>query len=393
MNKRYYLYYIKKLLPMAFIVLGIFLLVTLVSGANTSSYYKYYVTVDSTTGEEFFYKSFSADSGLATILSPAIAFSFVLPFILFSYRYKKENADLYRQMPLRKNELTITRSLVGLTILGVILTASFFLLMSIVLIKGAVSQTYEAESGSDHYVLYKAATHYGWYYLLGYPFFMLINFSVFGFSSYFCNKANSILEAIFGNIITLIALSIGFIVFYLYLSLFGAVEAANTLLNNAPILGPIGEGISYFSIFHSLIMNGYVNGLDSPSGAVFLIVYTFNILLGIGAFVCTLFEREPSGDKYGGHGYRGISANIVFIVMVSILMLLASTAVSYLTLSSSLFLVGILIYIHAAVLCFFFFVMLNRGLNIGKLHFIIYALVAGIPLILGIFAGLLNING
>lgn len=392
-DKRYYRYYIKKLLPMGGIVLGIFLLMSLLNGMISSVYkgtYLYYnESAQAFNGYTISYPS----SGLEAVLFPAAIFSFVLPFILFSYRYRRENADLYRQFPLKKNELASTRIFAGLTIWAVILTAGFLLVMSIILLKSVFLTSYDVffqdacvDAVLCDHAHYEVNVYHGWYYLLALPCFLLVNLSIFGFSSFVCQKANSLRDAIFGALALGAAMAIAFIVLFAYLAIFGheyGSDAISFFWSGNLVYGPIGSGLSYYLLFSQLIVNGSVGdvaGWDAFGYALAAI----NVLLGLDGLVLSLLAKEPSGDCYGGKGYRGVAMNAIFIGGIAILMLLASLAMAY----TSLFYVigGAIIYIHAAALCFFFFVMLNRGLRLGKRNFLIYGLVVGVPLVLAIIA-------
>lgn len=233
-----------------------------------------------------------------------VLFSFLLPLISLSYRYSGRRADIYYQLPLKKNELRNTRLLIGLIYMIVTLTFLFFISMLCL---------YLNEQALLFMLSLKAITVEPYHFIYIIPFFFLSLFFLCG--NYFinaciCSFANSWKNAVIYLLVFQFVLCTGLFFFSAIPNnfMYNSVYISNTLdifltsgsFEPSGIMPLIGLDRLFSSLLRDgtpLFINQYHEKLLVPS---LICTGVFSILCAVYIFL----TKEPSGEFSGKNTTR-----------------------------------------------------------------------------------------
>ncbi|MDO5330113.1 MAG: hypothetical protein Q4F15_01600 [Bacillota bacterium] len=305
MNKSYFKWQLKQWIPMFFILtafLGaIFLFTALlqtpyaINAATTSDGVYYYP----------FYMSSTPGSMILSAIIPAIIATFSMPFFVYSYRYKKQSADTYLPLPLKRGTILRTRLIIGLLMLLASITVVYWLGIGIFAIRQAtcsIPESNEYWTYSRHFLSYQYCI----------PFFFLMLVFVAGqyfINCFFVSLGNTQLSSIFTLIAGTFILGWGLMCVLGYIGQFEyQLAGTNVMLNNIDELmltngGPTFPCYICYRLFDSLISKGTASSALDGWQIAYLIVYPIE---AIGAGVYCFLKTEPSGEYFGTKGSQNI---------------------------------------------------------------------------------------
>lgn len=308
----------------------------------------------------------TGESGLICFTILAMLATVYLPLYTFSYRYKKNRADAYLQLPLKEGELKRIRLITSICLLLIVVTIVYWVGVSIEAYRVASFTTLYDSSGG---IRQEAAPYNFIGYLYAYFFLLLFVAAEYFINSYLIqlgnNPGDSLLYCIFGQVI------LGLIVFapWAYSSAYLGVSS-NTAIN-------FGFTFSFASpmVYMHQVFNNYITG----QGNLFYGTWTFAtycsflgpILIGIGAAIILFFQKDPSGEHYGKNGERHPAIKIIPHGAFGLTGLL--------TICGTLSFFSLIFW---ALGYYFVEVYLNRGLKIKKVDLIIMLSVIALILIL-----------
>lgn len=303
MTRKYALWQARQWLPLAGIILVVFLVCYLSSSALANvdiSYPEYgYGTVD--------YPATNLD----WLLVPAIIATLIVPFFVYSYRFSPNAADAFLQLPFKKAVLKRIRLLLGLAAILIPFAISFWLGVGIM----AIRQTGLAYS-----------FHYEWF-AAAFAFSMVLLAAGYFASCFLVSLGNGRLDAALALLVgqTILMLSVSPLLYFAakYTAVPGFSLAFETLCFYAP------EALTgYF--FADLIVKGTFAPAELYPTEVWLgaiIIYTVLFtVLGLAAALWQLLTADPSGENMGRKGYASpLGTAMPHAMMIQTAFLLAAT--------------------------------------------------------------------
>lgn len=362
MSKKYALYQLKQWLPIigvSFAFLAIFFWIQMGTMNIT------YPTSSEYTDTDYYVNRIS--TGLYYIIIPVSILTLVLPFAVYDYRFKKNRADTFLQVPMNERELKRTRLLLGLCVLEAIFTFVYWIGVLILAVRAS---TITLASGYDAVNEFRFTG-----YLYVYLIMLVVVAADFFIHCYLTqlgnNVSDSVLYLLLGEFV--LACLIFCPVTYFYLGLGVGFSAYFTEFNFSMLM-PI-----------ALIMNafdGFVRGTSqfislSASGEFFSVIGF--ILIGGGTAFLDFYVRDPSGEYYGSNGERNkfigylphLAAFLGGIVLFTLGFYLA---------------VLIIIYLLWALVYYIILVFLNRSFKLKKQNLIPFLAISAVVLVLELVA-------
>lgn len=298
------------------------------------------------------YTSFSATSGLLQILIAVTCSCFFLPFAVFDYRYKKNRADTFLQLPLKEGELKRTRLLLCLIMFLIAFTVVYWVGIGIIGIRIA---TFVA-SGNQVLMNYNFLG-----YLYVYLFLLLFLTAEYFINSYLIqlgnNSSDSALYCLFGQLI----LGFALVAPLLYASTYFGVEYESyyfPFTNSYSVISPavyLYIGFNKFILGYNL--NPFEYGSWIPSE---WISFFMPMVLGAVAAILLFIQKDPSGEHFGRNGERHPAIKVLPHGMALVL--------GILSLSGGL---SLLLMVLWGLGYYFVLAYLNRGFKIKKNDLII----------------------
>lgn len=321
MNKKYFLYLLKKWLPFFFIIFAVVGSVSIINATTGNYYASYYVS----EGYEYVYLSTNVSSYILQNMIPAMIASFIMPLAVYSFRYNKQDADTYLMFPVKKNSIRRTRLAVGLLYLEAAIFACYWICIGIFALKQALLPIPENTS----YLVHEAKIlHYEWTPLvyLCIAFFVGLQYCI---NCFFISLGNNPRDSILFWIAGVVGLNLICISpVMLYNSLAGRFGGSTygpwtVFLSGA---GPIFPCYFVYNLFNSLMVDGVSSShlfYEYPDEIVSLVAF---IVVGIAAGAYIYLRDDPSGEYFGGRGPRKpyitsvIHACAFIIILLSIAM-------------------------------------------------------------------------
>lgn len=306
--------YIKRLILKEWLpVIAVFFLISLIL------FVLYCATID-------FYPSLYSNKSIFDFVFlsiPISIFALVLPFFVYSYRFKLQSCDTYYQLPFEPKQLKNTRLFTGLATLIAVYTTVFVIGFLIVIIVYSLSPEtkyiyttfYDSELGRM-VTEYRAVDR-----LLFNPLMLFITYLIglvgltglYFQSCFFVSLTNSILSAV---ILTFCA--------QVFMTLFISVGAGyisgfqpNSFILLSPSIIGVNGGIQTFS--YSYVLDPREFGFDFqfttyPSLIAF-IFYAINTVVFAAFGTYVVLEKDPSGETAGKPATR--NPTLDFIIYAS----------------------------------------------------------------------------
>ena len=251
----------------------------------------------------------SVSGYLLSIFLPAFVMTLVMPIFVYSYRVRKQSADVFYQAPYKKGEIKRVRILIGLAICLVATTVAFW---TGAFIHGIRHATAPMTVERQYWGIVEKAPLYWGYYFYGYLAIMLfvaahyfINCFLAGLGDY---RLDQVFLLLFGNI----AFSLFFTAPMLYgLNLVSLCSGEISSWAFASLLygfGPVG-GIG-FAV--SVVENLLLGGVENTAIVVTSYISFANVILFAGFLG---FMEMRNGDPSAEHAdTRGPRNNLVALI-------------------------------------------------------------------------------
>lgn len=419
--KKYFLYSLKRYIPFFVICFALCLSSFLTSIASIEVTATH---IESLEGEPLYFNSYSSNSALAGIITPAVIlfiFSVITPFIANSYRYSLRSADVFNQIGGNKKRIRFMNNFILLGALIVSFTVAYafsILVLALKEIPNYIDSSVKSETfvmGDEVFRRITTPVFYKLIYFLPVYFLLLIIGVLNYFISYFFitranNVLNSIIILVLGEVILLLTLATPI---YYTLLIYSLTDNLDSFYNaydtdflvatrNASFIG-VTALICYF-------FNGLINGDTStfidamkelePNQIMPLIVIIISfisfIAVGVIGILYFLKEKETSGEYAGKPMGRDKFQSIIFHAGA---FLIASW---YMTLSSSLLSavswtgLSLISFIPAVVTCaalyYVFYSLLRRNFRLHAKDLAILLPIYGSAFMLALTANIVSYN-
>ncbi len=291
MNKRFIKWQIKEWVPHFFILFVVFGLFIFIGYSQTQLYYQIN----------------GADIGeirvptVGIINIPAMLFSTIAPLIVYDYRYRKNAADTFYQLPLKKNEFRNTRMILALLLQIIVITFFYLVMVLMVIFKQMAAYKILEEKETIQTIINDTKLIY---YLPYYFALILITCANYFCYCFIANLANR------RTIAVLYILMIYFITSFFLPAFFNLkrfnydseiIKYADSFIFTPT---PHGLGNSIYSIFNPLL-NGYGILMNSVyDGIHVIVILSLALLCGLSSFFFTFFCKDPSGEYVGSLSER-----------------------------------------------------------------------------------------
>lgn len=292
MNKRLIKWQIKEWIPQFFILFVVFSLFIFIGYSQSYLYY----FADTTDGIG---KIEVPTVGLINV--PAMLFSTIAPLIVYDYRYRKNAADTFYQLPLKKNEFRNTRMILALLLQIIVITFFYLVMVLMVVFKQMAAYKSMQENENIQTIINNTKLIY---YL---PYYFVLILATC--ANYFCycfvaNLANRRATAVLYVLMTYFITSLFLTAFFNYHRFHDAEKIAYYAHEILFVPSPHGIGNSIYYIFDPLL-NG--KGLNTDGDLAFVRVFVTlseTLLAGIGSFFFTFLCKDPSGEQVGSLNER-----------------------------------------------------------------------------------------
>lgn len=254
-------------------------------------------------------------SNILVIFVVVIILTFIVPLFVYNYRFNKKQVDTFMQAPFSKNNLRITRILIGLAMILISFTVIYFIGVMIVLIKQTLITDSSSFNNYEDTAYLNNLYNYGHYftaYLFIISFVSIQYFINCLFISFSDNLLDAILITIFVNAILIFFIPSLLVLFncFSYLNRSFYMESAVLFLASAPSF--ILPSSILYNVCDALIVNDsiryvFYNGIDVAAFILNLAIYL--ILAGISIYKI-FFVKDPSGEFAGRGGPRNFPISL-----------------------------------------------------------------------------------
>ncbi len=390
MNKKYVFYQVKKLLPLYGILLA-FLGIVVVTTFSTTSGFSY----------SYYHGTINITNQLIPLFVITILFTYITPFFSLGYRFKSSRADIYLQLPFKKNALKITNLLIHIVMTAICFIVAGLFLILLLFIKQAINNPY-----SYHYVTtvfyedpngggiltdyIETSTHITYYYNYGFYFLSLILMAFFIAVEQVIN--NFIASFTNNKFDCFLYLVMFFIVRFLLLFLIGVYILASIYyytpmhyfdidsmfyLNLSPVsagffvhylvsAGASGLSPSYYFTYFSEY------GGSATLAIVFVSVFLY-IALGVVAFLYQMFATEKCGENLG----RKRNKTFVDYFLPHLAMITSFFLWPFLSLAGALIVDSLFSFASEIVFYYALLALLSRSFKVSKKDLITAGIVLG----------------
>ncbi len=385
---KYIKWQIKQWLPL-FIITFVILATDYLLFALTSSGYNYYAVINGYTQSYWN----NEGTGLLTLLILTLICAIIFAIFAYDYRLKKKEVDTFMQAPFFKNNLRITRILIGLAMILIAFTLVYFIGIIIFYIKQYnLEEVLTTGSGATYYL----TRFNGWYVILSY-FYLIIVITIFYlFNCLVVSFADTINDT--ALLLTCSYLVIFFFEALIFYSLYGFTNYNNDTLRELALYSLASSPLCFPVMIFYIVFNNLIMGIDisidksligDPSTAIVYINIILLVAIIAFAIYVLFFKKDPSGEHAGVGGPRNFKISLIVHVFIFMFGLLYNfSTLFYSTHIKVIFFFGFLIFF--AVLGYCLLALYNRSFKIGKYNLYAYLTNIGIIFILGLTFSLIS---
>ena len=389
--KKFFLYNLKRFIPLYAVSLAIFL----------SFYFSIFASNEAirTINSPSYYSSYSINSGIILMSIPLAIFTAILPFFANSYRYSLNAADTFYQIGKDKRMIRFTNNL---TLLGACLlsfTTAFIIGMILLLLKqvptaGTVIETTTYGDGRVATTEYYMFNFF--YYLPTYLLLVIGGCLNYFISYFFVTRANNLVNSMIMLVLGQLIIGIGVMTPVWYLSILLNSDVGPiynvTIMPATRSAGIVGFIALIHHMFNSLIIengNGLADVVITNSSqdviALILAIVCLVLFVGFGVLGLLFFlkEKESSGELAGKAPGRDKFQMIIFHIGFGIIGLWvnASQALfSSLIFASILMLISEIFFFGAIYYVFTGLIRRNFKINKSNLFIMIGSLLINLTL-------------
>lgn len=317
-----------------------------------------------------YYDTNGASAILSSII-PAMTLTLIYPFSIFEYRFSKNRADTFLQLPLKEGQLKRTRLNLSLLILLAGYTVTFWIGVIFLLIRCGTTTL-----STDYIAAGYTIANYNF---LGYLFVYLLSLlflaAEFYTNAFLVQLGNTSKEGstylMMGQMILLLA------EFSFHVYIVNGLMMDYYLNYSLPQPSTFSIGTPIYLIYN--LFNNYTVGISNVPGFASMAVnewanFIVPIIVGAGAAVALYLVPDPSGEYYGKPGPRNVWISIIphvffFLVGLNIFRLMGIAA-------------AFMIYLLFVLGYYMSLASLYRSFRIPKREIIVMVSVSGAVLVL-----------
>ena len=270
--------------------------------------------------------------------------AFVLPFFVFSERFNKNAADAFKAFPTKKNEIRITKMLLGAVYLAIL---TFIIYWFTVLLN---LHTASNTSG------------FGWHFL-SYLYISIAILSAYFFNCTMVSFGNTLVSSFFYVSCGTALLSFGLVGLLYIVSAFN-IPLGEEIAVLWDASGVLGDNYILLKVFSMLI------GGTKPAGdkTYFYVVFVLMFLIRIGIGALSFFLKEPSGEYYAMPGARNEKEKSIFYTTIGLAVLCLGVAIG------DFFFFRSLDFLFTGLMCitvYIYMVIFNKRFSLTKVEGIV----------------------
>lgn len=254
------------------------------------------------------YLNHFGSSGLFSAIIPAMLLTLVYPLSIFDYRFSKNKADTFLQLPLKEKQLKRTRLNISLSVLLIGFTITFWIGVLFLLIRiNSVSLSAELiEEG------YTVSPYNFLAYLFAYLLSLVLIAAEFYTNAFLVQLGNTAREGttylMMGQVILLL------VEFSFHVYIAGGLLGLPYFQQSYPQPATFSIGTPIYLIY--VLFDGYAIGASpNPGFAAMTVNEWANLivvfLIGIAAAIALYLLPDPSGEYYGKQGPRNLLAMVI----------------------------------------------------------------------------------
>lgn len=370
--KKYAIISLKRKLPL-FIVISVIFILTAMTSVSSQEFIRTYNSYVP------YYNFNTIDFGITAYLTMFGISMLVVPFFSMNYRYSLERSDTFRQAPFKDKRIRWVEHLTALIILLIAFTIGYLIIVFGFMIKNATVKVPRADLENGIYYS-KVNFHYIYYlpiYFIAIAMGTFQYFITYALISRSNNFMSSFIMMLLGEL-TLFLLPFFCVQFF-----YQHYGEASGILMYGPAFSIIPIFIS--NAFNSLVVEGYstINAEYAYQFIINLVVYVLAASAGIVAF---FLERDPSSE-FAGRGntqrpYQEIIYHVGAVTIMSCAMILVENVIGL------FFFFGFMVSMY-----YVFYGVLTRNFRINLKRLIIFGIVLGLVIILGMVVPFLKHPG
>ncbi len=245
---------------------------------------------------------------LAAMMVPV----FVMPLMVFSYRTKKQSADIFYQAAYKPGTIKRIRLLLGLIIIVGVFTFAYILGIAILGIRFAATPEFaETVYGETTITTTRGVINFP-VYILAYFLLLTIIIGQYFVNCFLVGLGDYVLDQIFLLICGNVILCLGFYAPYLYIA-----HGTGLIMNNPGIrpyesLFAMPSFVSSWAFIANPMIN-WIRGVDSDWRLVLAnsIGHSVFVLFSTGLCVANMLGRDPSGEYANLRGARNPAISLI----------------------------------------------------------------------------------
>lgn len=267
----------------------------------------------SANGTQFYWRSHSGlGIELYILLAVSLIATFVMPLMVFTYRTKKQSADIFYQAAYKPGTIKRIRVLLGLLIIVATFTLAYLVGIAILGIRYAstpVTTTY-VKYGTT-YIETRPNINFAWY-ILAYFVLLVGVVGQYFINCFLVGLGDYVLDQIFlllwGNVI----ICIGLFAPFSYMMSLASIYDSSLLNTQWYLLFTTPSAIPVFAFIDVPIMTGLKGTYVSSDKLTPNIIGTaLFVLFTSGLALVNFFQRDPSGEYANLRGARNKAISLV----------------------------------------------------------------------------------